>query len=140
MMPGEYEALVAALKQTDIPFAEYGWRTRPEGTCGVVSLDGEEDSLDGDGEKLDRAWEATVDVFFRKLADRNSVVSTVESVLAAVCGAAWYLNSIQYENDTGLFHMEWVCEVTDEPATDDDSDGTEIQNQGESGNQAGSGS
>ena len=28
-MPSEYEALVAALKLTSIPFMEYGWKTRP---------------------------------------------------------------------------------------------------------------
>ena len=37
-MPSEYEALVAALKLTDIPFSEYAWKTRPEGTYGVISL------------------------------------------------------------------------------------------------------
>ena len=47
-MPSEYEALVAALKLTDIPFAEYGWNKRPEGTYGVVSLDFEAGSQDGD--------------------------------------------------------------------------------------------
>ena len=26
-------------------------------------------------------------------------------------GIAWYLNSIQYEEDTGLIHYEWVWEV-----------------------------
>ena len=49
-MPSEYEALVAALKLTDIPFAEYGWNKRPEGTYGVVSLDFEAGTLDGDGD------------------------------------------------------------------------------------------
>ena len=32
-MPSEYEALVAALKLTSTPVAEYGWNTRPEGAC-----------------------------------------------------------------------------------------------------------
>lgn len=26
-------------------------------------------------------------------------------------GLAWYLNSIQYEEDTGFWHYEWVWEV-----------------------------
>ena len=26
-------------------------------------------------------------------------------------GAAWYLNSVQYEEETGLIHYEWVWEV-----------------------------
>lgn len=110
-MPNEYEALVAALKLTDIPFAEYAWKKRPEGTYGVISLDMESGSLDGDEEKLDRAWEASVDVFHQRIADRDSIVETIEEVLTEICGDGWELNSIQYENGTGLFHIEWVCEV-----------------------------
>ena len=112
-MPSEYEALVAALKLTDIPFAEYAWRSRPEGTYGVVSLDFESGQVDGDDRKQDRSWEASVDVFFRKLSERESVIGTVEEILAEICGSAWEMNSIQYENGTGLFHIEWTCTVTD---------------------------
>lgn len=28
-------------------------------------------------------------------------------------GIAWYLSGVQYEEDTGFFHYEWVWEVTD---------------------------
>ena len=112
-MPSEYEALVAALKLTDIPFAEYAWRKRPDGTYGVVSLDMETGSLDGDGQKLDRIWEASVDVFYTALADRETITETIEEVLTEICGNSWEQNSIQYENTTGLFHMEWICELQD---------------------------
>ena len=80
-MPSEYEALVAALKLTSIPFMEYGWNTRPEGTYGVVGLDFEGDSLDADNQKADRTWEGSVDVFYRLLSDRDDVVATVEEIL-----------------------------------------------------------
>ena len=112
-MPTEYETLVAALKLTDIPFAEYGWKNRPEGTYGVVSLDMENGILNGDDGKLDRTWEASVDVFYRNLPERESVISAVEETLTEVCGSCWELNSMQYENTTGLFHIEWVCQVKD---------------------------
>lgn len=112
-MPSEYEALVAALKLTDIPFAEYAWRSRPEGTYGVVSLDFESGQLDGDGQKMDRSWEASVDVFFSRLSERDDLISTVEEILTEICGDSWELNSTQYENSTGLFHIEWVCTVQD---------------------------
>ena len=112
-MPSEYEALVAALKLTDIPFAEYAWKKRPEGTYGVVSLDLEAGRMNGDGRKLDRVWEASVDVFYTALSDRDDITATVEEVLTEICGSGWTLNSIQYEHNTGLFHMEWVCEIQD---------------------------
>ena len=79
-MPSEYEALVAALKLTDIPFAEYGWNKRPEGTYGVVQLDFEAGSQDGDGEKQDRVWEASVDVFIRLIRERDDVISPLVAV------------------------------------------------------------
>ena len=110
-MPEEYKRLVAALKATGIPFEEYGWKKRPEGTCGIVTLDMEADSVDGDGVKLDRAWEASVDVFHERLDERQVLVKTIEDAIRSVCGDSWELNSIQYETGTRLFHMEWVCEV-----------------------------
>ena len=110
-MPAEYEALVSALKLTGIAFSEYGWKTRPEGPYGVVSLDMDADELAGDDGKRDRSYEASVDVFHSLLRDRAEIVSTVEEVLGEICGSSWELNSIQHESATGLFHLEWVCEV-----------------------------
>ena len=119
-MPSEYEALVAALKLTSIPFAEYGWRTRPEGAYGVVRLDFEAGSLDGDGEKLDRSWEGSIDLYYPKLTDRSDLIEEVEETLTAITGNSWQLNSTQYETGTGLFHVEWVFEVLDTPEPEPD--------------------
>ena len=114
-MPSEYEALVAALGDTSIPFAEYGWRSRPEGTYGVVSLDFEADAHNGDGAKIDRVWEGSVDVFFQKLDERGDMIEAVEEVLGEVLGNSWSMNSTQYETETGLFHIEWIFQCIDEP-------------------------
>ena len=114
-MPSEYEALVAALKLLEVPFAEYGWKTRPEGAYGVVSLEFEAGSLRGDGLKGDRAWEGSVDLYYPKLTDRTDLIEEVEETLGEICGGSWELNSTQYEQDTGLFHVEWVFQVMDEP-------------------------
>lgn len=119
-MPTEYMTLVAALKLLDIPFAEYGWATRPEGAYGVVSLDFESGSHDGDGLKLDRSWEASVDIFFYKLTDRTDLMAAVEETLTDVCGDSWELNSASYETETGLFHVEWVCRLFGDIAEEDD--------------------
>ena len=122
-MPSEYEALVEALGGTSIPFAEYGWRTRPEGAYGVVSLDFEADAHNGDGAKIDRVWEGSVDVFFQKLDDRGDMIEAVEEVLSEVLGNSWSLNSTQYETETGLFHIEWVFRCLDEPEADEAEEG-----------------
>ena len=127
-MPAEYETLVAALKLTEIPFAEYGWKARPEGTYGVVSLESETDQLDGDGLKLDRVWEGSIDLYYQKLSDRTDLIDAVEETLTEILGNSWELNSTQYENNTGLFHVEWVfyCQdmpEPDQPVTTDESAG-----------------
>ena len=119
-MPSEYEALVAALKLTDIPFAEYGWKTRPEGAYGVVQLDFEAGNLNGDGEKLDRSWEGSVDLFYPKLTDRGDLIDAIEETLAEILGDSWGLNSTQYETGTGLFHVEWTFQCVDTQTEDDD--------------------
>ena len=118
-MPSEYEALVAALKLTDTPVAEYGWKTRPEGAYYVVQLEFESGQLNGDGEKLERSWEGSLDLFFTKLTDRNDLIEETEEILDEIFGSSWYLNSTQYENGTGMFHVEWVFEAMDTPETDE---------------------
>ena len=132
-MPNEYEALVAALKLTDIPFAEYGWKKRPEGACGVVQLDFEAGSLDGDGDKIDRAWEGSVDLFYSKLTERGDLIEEVEETLAEILGCSWELNSTQYENNTGLFHVEWVFQCQDVPDPEPDPPATTDESAGGDG-------
>ena len=117
-MPSEYEALVAALKLTSTPVAEYGWKTRPEGAYYVVQLDFESGQLNGDGEKLERSWEGSLDLFYPKLTDRDDLIAEAEETLTEVLGNSWSLNSTQYETGTGLFHVEWVFECLDTPAPD----------------------
>lgn len=121
-MPSEYEALVAALKLTSTPVAEYGWKTRPEGAYYVVQLEGESSHLNGDGEKLDRSWEGSLDLFYPKLTDRNDLIDQTEEILTEIFGASWDLNSTQYETSTGLFHVEWVFECIDTLEEDDETE------------------
>ena len=131
-MPSEYEALVAALKLCTTPIAEYGWKTRPEGAYRVIQLDFEAGSLDGDGSKLDRIWEGSIDQFYPKLTDRDDLNEEVEETLTAILGNSWYLNSTQYETGTGLFHAEWVFQVlnNDEPEPEPETE-TEPEPEGD---------
>lgn len=119
-MPSEYEALVAAFRLSDVPVAEYGWKARPEGAYRVIQLDFEAGRLNGDGGKLDRAWEGSVDLFFPRLGDREDLIAETEEILTEALGDAWELNSTQYETNTGLFHVEWVFEVMNTPEAEGD--------------------
>ena len=105
-----FDTLVALLKAIEgVQFAEYEWKTRPNGNFGTVQIDFEAEIDDGDDCKQDRAWEGSVDLFTR--GKEMMIVAAVESALETVCSGSWYLNSEQYEHDTGLIHREFVFQL-----------------------------
>ena len=85
-------------------FAAYAWSHAPADNYGVIAIDGQTGLKAGDrqGETIP---EGTIDWFCR---DPDSAMPAVIESLLDSFGAAWYLNSVQYENDTGLLHWEWV--------------------------------
>lgn len=101
-----FNELVAALKATDIPFAEFAWDQRPDTAYGVISIDGEGAALGANLHKENQAPQGTVDLFTRD--NDRADMQAVQNVLNAFDGCAWYLNSVQYENETRLIHWEWV--------------------------------
>ena len=105
-----FDTLVALLKAIEgVQFAEYEWKTRPSGNFGTVQLDFEAEDDDGDDGKVDRAWEGSVDLFTK--GKEMMIVAAVESALESVCTGSWYLNSEQYERETGLIHREFVFQI-----------------------------
>ena len=85
-------------------FAAWGWSRQPSGDYGVISEDGRNALKAGD-KLAESVREGTIDWFTRDPA--STVPAGVEAALDDL-GAAWYLNSVQYESDTGLIHHEWV--------------------------------
>lgn len=105
-----FDTLVTLLKAINgVQFTEYEWRTRPDGNFGTVQLDFEAEDDIGDDVKQNRAWEGSIDLFTR--GKEMLIVAAVESALETVCGASWYLNSEQYEHETGLVHREFVFQI-----------------------------
>ena len=87
-----------------------------------MQLDFESGQLNGDGEKLERSWEGSLDLFYPKLTDRDDLIEETEEILAEIFGSSWELNSTQYESGTGLFHVEWVFEALDTPQDEPEGD------------------
>lgn len=85
-------------------FEAYAWSSAPADNYGVVSADGRRDLFaeDGHGET---SYTGTIDWFTRDPA--STVPESIGTAMTAL-GVAWYINSIQYENDTGFLHWEWV--------------------------------
>ncbi len=73
----------------------------------VWQEDGAND-LDAGNGHAERAVQGTTDLFTKQELD--PWVDQLGEALSSH-GVAWYLNSSDYEEDTGFFHYEWVWEV-----------------------------
>ena len=69
--------------------------------------DGDNDLMAGNVH-AERCYTGSVHLFTKTEGDLlfNSIPAALEGI-----GASWYLNSVQYEDDTGLIHYEWYWEV-----------------------------
>ena len=104
------QTLKDALDATQLPFAHFAWAKGSKellGDHGVYAEDAAND-LYGDDVHAEHAIEGTVDYYTRD--DSGAAKTTIESVLDNG-RIAWYLNSIQFEEDTGYIHYEWVFQV-----------------------------
>jgi len=101
------DELVTALNATELKFAHFGWSKAPKGDYGVYAEDGANDLVAGNVHS-ERVVEGTIDYFTRDAS--MAAKATIEAALNGV-PVAWRLNSIQFENDTGYIHLEWVFQV-----------------------------
>lgn len=75
---------------------------------GVWAEDGEYNSFDVDNYKAGQTVEGTID-WFTKNADDTVIEAIPNALNAARIG--WKLNSVQYEEETGYIHYEWLFRV-----------------------------
>lgn len=101
------DVLLTALTATGMRFAHYAWSHAPDGDYGVYSEEGAS-QLRANNQTVNQSLRGTVDYFTRD--DSGMPRSIIENALNGL-QMAWYLNSIQYEEDTGYIHYEWVFEV-----------------------------
>lgn len=101
-----YDALITALKATQIPVAEGDWDRAPQsGSYITVRLEFEHSALWGDGHQLQQAMEGSVHLFCRN-ADQGEM--EMVQVILDELETSWELNSIQYEPRNGIVHYEWI--------------------------------
>jgi len=120
-----------AIESTGLPFAHFAWSKAPAGDYGVYAEEGSNDLI-ASGRHAEKATRFTVD-YFTRAVDRRTVylgdgaayrdrdgdiysqfaalpVKTAIEAALDTYRLAWYLNSIQFEDDTGYVHLEWVVE------------------------------
>lgn len=66
----------------------------------------EDDRLDLEAGNVhaEKAWQGTIDLYTH--TEFDSLSDSIEAILDG--SFSWYLESVQYEEDTGLIHYEWV--------------------------------
>ena len=100
-----YETIIAAHTAVT-PAVRHGQRLKSSRYF-VWQEDGAND-LEADGAHTDGAVQGTTDLFTKHEFDpwADALGESLSSY-----GVSWYLNSVQFEEDTGFWHYEWVWEV-----------------------------
>ena len=75
----------------------------------VWAEDSEGSSVEGDDHKINQSIQGTIDYFTKK--DGDPMVDKIQEALTAAC-ISFYLDSVQYEEETDLIHYEWIWEVS----------------------------
>ncbi len=100
-----YETIISA--HTDVTNSvSHGQRLRSDRYF-VWQEDGTND-LNANEEHVEKAMRGTTDLFTKQEFD-----PWVDAFGESLSGrsVAWYLSSVQFEEDTGFWHYEWVWEV-----------------------------
>lgn len=73
----------------------------------IVWAEDSDNDLSADNVHAERMYQGTIDLYTK--SEDDPLMASIPQALEGI-GAAYYLNSVQYEDDTGLIHYEWVWE------------------------------
>lgn len=84
--------------------------TAPPTTSVPYVIWAEDSRLDflADGVHAEKMWQGTIDLYTR--TENDPLADDIEDCLDDL-RIGWYLNSVQFEEDTGVIHYEWVWSV-----------------------------
>lgn len=97
------DELIAALEGTGYSFAHFAWSEAPAGDYGTYAEDSGNDLM-ADGQHVESGIDGYINYFTRD--DTGTPKLAIEAALNSL-RIPWYLNTVQYENDTGYIHYEW---------------------------------
>lgn len=100
-----YETIIAA--HTEVTTAVSHGERLKSSRYFVWQEDGAND-LEADGSHVEGAVQGTTDLFTKQEFDPWAEELEQSFNLR---GIAWYINSVQFEEETGFWHYEWVWEV-----------------------------
>lgn len=74
----------------------------------VWAEDQEQSSVEGDDFKLEQAIQGTIDLYTK--TEYDPYADAIQAALKAA-KISFYLGSVQYEDETGFIHYEWVWTI-----------------------------
>ena len=74
----------------------------------VWAEDMEGESVHGDGKKVEQSIQGTIDYFTKE--DEDPMADKIQEALTKA-DIPFRLSSVQYEEETGYIHYEWIWEV-----------------------------
>lgn len=74
----------------------------------VWTEDSEGSSVEADNYKIEQSIQGTIDLFSK--IENDPWIEEIQKALNKA-RVSFYLNSVQYEEETGYIHYEWVWEV-----------------------------
>ena len=102
-----FQNLKSALFSVGVPVSHFTAIKKPDKYI-VWAEDGQGDSAWADGRMVNQAIQGTIDYFTKSENDPN--FDAIQSALNDA-GISFRLSSIQYEDETGFLHYEWIWEV-----------------------------
>ncbi len=85
------------------------WRPRLQAPFCVWEEDGEGDSLQANNHKAEQVITGTIDYFTQ--VEYDSTVEKIQGALNDLENCGWNLSSVDYENDTNLYHFSWDFQI-----------------------------
>lgn len=85
------------------------WHPRLQAPYCIWAEDGEGDSLHTNNHKSEQVITGTIDYFTK--TEFDVMVENIQNALNDLENCGWELNSVQYEDDTGLYHFEWNFQI-----------------------------
>ena len=74
----------------------------------ITWLEDGDNDLNAGNAHAERCYTGSTHLFTKN--EDDPLFERIPAALESI-GASWYLNSVQYEDDTGLIHYEWYWEV-----------------------------
>ena len=94
---------------TALTEATYHYHAPPNSAAPyIVWAEDDANDFEADNIHTESADQGTIDLYTKQ--ENDPLMASIPEALNSI-ECAWYKNSTQYEEDTGLIHVEWVFEV-----------------------------